>query len=199
MSSITYTGQIKPGEYQNLPVSAGPFPEVGSLTFQAIQTYSNGEVVKWVDVTPPGGPEPDLPAPVLTLTPETDSAATTAATTDDDSDSSKTIAIVSLVVAGVALILAGVTLATRVRPRRRNRNRPTAPELPIGLRATVHDVVVTETGRVHVFERSPGDWWAECLVCDAWVCTSNATRRDAEHAFGRHWQNDHLAGPSPSA
>jgi hypothetical protein len=36
------------------------------------------------------------------------------------------------------------------------------------------------------------DWWAECLVCGAWVSTGNATRRDAEIMFGRHFQNEHL-------
>jgi hypothetical protein len=45
--------------------------------------------------------------------------------------------------------------------------------------------------RVHVFLHEDGDWWAECLICQAWVSTSNATRRAAEQSFGRHLQNDH--------
>jgi hypothetical protein len=44
--------------------------------------------------------------------------------------------------------------------------------------------------RVNVFEYHPGEWWAECLVCSGWVSTRNATRREAEQSFGRHWQND---------
>ena len=47
--------------------------------------------------------------------------------------------------------------------------------------------------RVRVLENADGDWWAECLVCEAWVSASNATRRDAEQSFGRHLQNDHAA------
>jgi hypothetical protein len=58
---------------------------------------------------------------------------------------------------------------------------------------------MAESDRVHVFEQSPGDWWAECLVCGEWVCTSNPTRHDAEHKFGRPWQNDHSANAAPSA
>ena len=53
--------------------------------------------------------------------------------------------------------------------------------------------------RVHLFEKSPRNWWAECLVCAAWVTISNPTREDAEQKFGRHWQNDHLPAADPSA
>jgi hypothetical protein len=55
-------------------------------------------------------------------------------------------------------------------------------------------VTRTYSSRRYISEHSPGDWWAECRVCEAWVSTSNATRRIAEEKFGRHWQNDHLGG-----
>ena len=62
-------GQIAPGQFQDFSVSADPLPQgVSQLTFKAIQTYSNGDVVRWIDVSQPGQPEPDHPAPVLTLT-----------------------------------------------------------------------------------------------------------------------------------
>jgi uncharacterized protein YcnI len=69
VSKITWTGgQIKPGEFQLFTVSAGPLPtNTKSLEFKALQTYSNGEVVRWIESTPKGGPEPELPAPVLKL------------------------------------------------------------------------------------------------------------------------------------
>jgi hypothetical protein len=35
------------------------------------------------------------------------------------------------------------------------------------------------------------DYWAECLLCE-WVVTSNATLRQAEEKFGRHYQAEHL-------
>jgi len=62
-------GQIAPGQFQDFSVSADPLPQgVSQLTFKAIQTYSNGDVVRWIDVSQPGQPAPDHPAPVLTLT-----------------------------------------------------------------------------------------------------------------------------------
>jgi uncharacterized protein len=68
VSSITWTGDLKPGEYQDLAVSVGPLPDdTGQLMFKALQTYSNGDVVRWIEL-PSGGKEPEHPAPILTLT-----------------------------------------------------------------------------------------------------------------------------------
>jgi hypothetical protein len=50
---------------------------------------------------------------------------------------------------------------------------------------------MTDAQRVHIFENGDGNWWAECLLCEQWVSTSNATRGEAEEKFGRHLQNDH--------
>ena len=67
---ITWSGgQLAPGQYQGFRVMLGHLPDdANSLTFKALQTYSNGDVVRWIDVQQPGQPEPDHPAPVLTLT-----------------------------------------------------------------------------------------------------------------------------------
>ncbi|WP_194914348.1 YcnI family copper-binding membrane protein [Catenulispora rubra] len=67
---ITWSGgQLAPGQYQGFKVMLGSLPDnADSLTFKALQTYSNGDVVRWIDVRQPGQPEPDHPAPVLTLT-----------------------------------------------------------------------------------------------------------------------------------
>jgi len=77
VSKITWTGgEIKPSEFNEFEVSVGPLPsDVDSLTFKALQTYSNGEVVRWIEEAAPGG-EVERPAPVLKLT----KAATTATT-----------------------------------------------------------------------------------------------------------------------
>ena len=59
-------GQIRPGEYQDFAILAGTMPRgVHALTFKALQTYSNGEVVRWIELRGPGEPEPAHPAPVL--------------------------------------------------------------------------------------------------------------------------------------
>jgi len=71
VSEVTWSGgKILPGQYQDFSVSADPLPTgVGQLVFKAIQTYSNGDVVRWIDLPQAGQPEPEHPAPALTLTP----------------------------------------------------------------------------------------------------------------------------------
>jgi uncharacterized protein YcnI len=84
VSKITWSGgAIKPGEFNEFEVSLGPLPDdADSITFKAIQTYSNGEVVRWIEEATPGGSEPDHPAPVLKLTKSSSSGSTaTTATT----------------------------------------------------------------------------------------------------------------------
>jgi hypothetical protein len=90
------------------------------LEFKAVQTYDNGDVVRWIESTPPGGAEPEHPAPVLTLTSPTASEAGSAkaaavvvpknVATTDDVDTAKTIGIIGVVVGGLGLIVAVVAL-----------------------------------------------------------------------------------------
>jgi uncharacterized protein YcnI len=73
VSSITWTAQkgvkIGPGEFDEFEVSLGPLPEEDSLAFPAVQTYDDGEVVRWSDQVKEGAPEPEHPAPTLALLP----------------------------------------------------------------------------------------------------------------------------------
>jgi periplasmic copper chaperone A len=65
---------IHPDQFDTFPISVGPLPtDTDTLTFKALQTYSNGDVVRWIEQSAPGGPEPEHPAPSITLA---DSAAT---------------------------------------------------------------------------------------------------------------------------
>ncbi len=51
------------------PSRPGPLPtNTKQLVFKAIQTYSDGTTVNWIQRTVKGAPEPDHPAPVLKLT-----------------------------------------------------------------------------------------------------------------------------------
>ncbi|MFC0435642.1 DUF1775 domain-containing protein [Kutzneria buriramensis] len=76
VQTVTWTAdagnQIMPGEFLRFSALAGPLADnVDKLTFKALQTYSNGDVVRWID--PPaadGAPEPEHPAPTLTLVSE---------------------------------------------------------------------------------------------------------------------------------
>ncbi|MEY9860982.1 uncharacterized protein YcnI [Catenulispora sp. GAS73] len=71
VSKIVWTGgKIDPGQFQEFDVSLGPLPkDTDKIVFKALQTYSDGTVVRWIDVQQPGQPEPGHPAPVLHLTP----------------------------------------------------------------------------------------------------------------------------------
>ncbi len=80
VSQITWSGgTIAPGQYGAFTVLLGQLPsDTSQLAFKAVQTYSNGDVVRWIDLTQPGQPAPDHPAPVLTLTKAADSTGTAA-------------------------------------------------------------------------------------------------------------------------
>ena len=59
---------IGPGQFDEFVLIAGQLPEAKSLTFKAIQTYSDGSSVSWIEEPAPGSTaEPEHPAPVLTL------------------------------------------------------------------------------------------------------------------------------------
>ncbi|MFI9644869.1 YcnI family protein [Streptomyces sp. NPDC052040] len=70
VSEITWTGgRIRHGQYQDFHVAFGQLPDdTGQLAFKTLQTYSDGNVVRWIEETPKGGAEPENPAPVLALT-----------------------------------------------------------------------------------------------------------------------------------
>ncbi|WP_405426751.1 YcnI family protein [Micromonospora sp. NBC_00617] len=118
VSKITWTATgdaaVKPGQFQEFGVSMGPLPKVESMVFKTLQTYSDGNVVRWIDEPQPGGGEPEKPAPVLTLTAAGPSASATPAATavaaaGDDDDESEGTAI-GLGIAGLVAGLAGLVL-----------------------------------------------------------------------------------------
>ena len=132
VSKITWSGGIiNPGEFEEFEVSFGPLPEdTDQLVFPALQTYANGEIVRWIDAPVAGGPEPENPAPVVELVAGEDEEAPAAANPDDvaasdelagaanaastdDVDSAKTTAIIGIVVGAVALVAAIAALAMR--------------------------------------------------------------------------------------
>jgi uncharacterized protein YcnI len=72
VSKVTWVatdGGLNPGEFDLFTISAGPLPtKPNKLVFKALQTYSDGDVVRWIQATAKGAPEPEFPAPTLTLT-----------------------------------------------------------------------------------------------------------------------------------
>jgi uncharacterized protein YcnI len=124
VSKITWTaaagGGVKPGEFQEFPVSMGPLPDVQKMVFKTLQTYSDGNISRWIEEPAEGAAEPEQPAPVLTLTAASTppSAATGSGSSDSDSDSDSdsgtlpiTLAIVGLVAGLGGLVLGGLAFA----------------------------------------------------------------------------------------
>ncbi|MHA5048702.1 YcnI family copper-binding membrane protein [Streptomyces sp. SD15] len=130
VSEITWTGgRIRHGEYQDFNVAFGQLPDTtDQLSFKTLQTYSDGNVVRWIEETPEGGEEPENPAPVLKLTAKaagedsSDASSTTASSSASDAKTStasgkssdstaRGLGIAGLVVGVLGLIAAGFALA----------------------------------------------------------------------------------------
>jgi uncharacterized protein len=116
VSDIVWSGgSIKPGEFDQFTVSAGPLPTgVDSLQFKALQTYSDGNVVRWIENTPAGGPEPEHPAPTLTLTKASD----TSGSSSGDDSTARILGIVGIVVGALGVAFgAGALVVSRRKPK----------------------------------------------------------------------------------
>ncbi|MEV0002166.1 YcnI family protein [Micromonospora sp. NPDC050980] len=131
VSKLTFTaapnGGVKPGEFQEFPVSMGPLPQVDTMVFKVLQTYSDGNVSRWIEEPTPGAEEPENPAPVLTLAAASASpgaSAPAAAVADDDDDDADSGAGTAFGVAGLVAGLAGLVLGGLAFAR--TRREPTA-------------------------------------------------------------------------
>lgn len=128
VKSVTWSGgNIEPGQFEQFTVSVGLPADASSLEFKALQTYSDGTVTHWIEETPPGGAEPDHPAPVLALTSGSDvttptTAAGTSAVSDNLAkksavDSAKSLSVVGIVVGALGLVVALGAFVLGRRPR----------------------------------------------------------------------------------
>jgi len=116
VSVITWTASsadaaVKPGQFQEFPVSLGPIPsDAKQLVFKALQTYSDGAVVRWID-EPKEGAELEHPAPVLNITAAAAATASPVAASPEKSNGNNNIVgWVGLGAALLALFLAGFAL-----------------------------------------------------------------------------------------
>jgi uncharacterized protein YcnI len=143
VAKITWTATgdaaIQPGQFQEFPVSMGPLPEVDRMIFKALQTYSDGNVVRWIEEpSEDGGEEPESPAPVLTLTPADDTGhgttdaspaagaetAGSAAGTEESDSSAIGLGVAGLIAGLAGLVLGGLAF---LRTRRPEAATPEAP------------------------------------------------------------------------
>jgi uncharacterized protein YcnI len=142
VSEIDWTGgSIAPGQYQDFQISVDPLPDdTTELAFKAVQTYSDGDVVRWIDLSSSSDPDPEHPAPVLTLTPasaDSDGAASSpaassaagstgtsatlgsaSASTASGSSSSDALGVAGLVLGAIGAVCGGGALLLARRTRR---------------------------------------------------------------------------------
>jgi uncharacterized protein YcnI len=139
VSEVTWTADsaasgIPPGSFGRFEILVGTLPKTGNqIVFKALQTYSNGDVVKWIDPVNPNGPAAPHPTPILNLTSPTTAATTpsggtTPATTPaaaasttglaktSQVDSARTVGIVGIIIGAIGLIVGGAALGLRRRP-----------------------------------------------------------------------------------
>ncbi|MFI6334593.1 YcnI family protein [Streptomyces sp. NPDC050535] len=126
VSEITWTGgRIRHGEYQDFDVAFGQLPDdADQLAFKTLQTYSDGNVARWIEEAEQGGEEPENPAPVLALTTKTaadsgaaspnsnaDAASAADNSTANSDSTARGLGIAGLVVGVLGLLAAGFALA----------------------------------------------------------------------------------------
>jgi periplasmic copper chaperone A len=76
--TATTGGGTPPGQFQEVHVLVQQLPkDTNQVVFKALQTYSDGNIVRWIDPVSPGQPAPDHPTPILTLTAASDSTSPT--------------------------------------------------------------------------------------------------------------------------
>jgi uncharacterized protein YcnI len=126
VSEIAWTainGGTPVGQFQEFPVLVQRLPtDVDEVVFKALQTYSDGTIVRWIDPVVAGQATPDHPTPILTLTAGDDNATVAPITTGNlarvatkgSVSSTRGLAIVGIVLGAASLAL---VLATRGRRR----------------------------------------------------------------------------------
>lgn len=124
---------IAPGQFDQFTFIAGQLPDATSLTFKAVQDYSDGSTVSWIEEPAPGSSaEPEHPAPVLTLAAGSDGkpgASTSAAaqpgspatavpaSAASDDAASKGSAVTGIVLGALGLLLGLAALVVALRRR----------------------------------------------------------------------------------
>ncbi|SCL34599.1 Uncharacterized protein YcnI [Micromonospora pallida] len=125
VSKLTWTaaagGGVEPGQFQEFAVSMGPLPQTDQMVFKTLQTYSDGNVQRWIEAPTPGGEESESPAPVLTLAAPSPSAAPAARGADEEAGADGSGPALGLGIAGLVAGLAGLGLGAVAYARTRRR------------------------------------------------------------------------------
>ena len=119
IATVTWSGgSIAPGEFDEFGISAHvPNTPGRVLVFPALQTYTGGEVVRWI-----GAPNADEPAPRIQLTAaagESNASPTTTVVAQDERDESdRSNLALGIAIAGLAAGLVALGVAIFRRPGR---------------------------------------------------------------------------------
>jgi len=114
------------GVEADVTLTVKQLPNAPQVTFKVVQTYSDGQVVRWIELPGPDGAEPDNPAPIVKLTAGAASAVSPKPADDADAPPAKASGSLAstgsadrpLAAAAGLLLLAGglgVALGTRRR------------------------------------------------------------------------------------
>lgn len=106
--TFTATGDgIEPGQFQDFGLSIRTPSKPGELKFPAVQTYSNGDVVRWI-----GEPDSDHPAATVNVEAAADQHGVDAEAADGGGSDTSTVAWIALVLGALGLLLGGSALAS---------------------------------------------------------------------------------------
>jgi uncharacterized protein DUF1775 len=72
------------GEDAKVSVRVKTLPNAPQVVFKVLQSYSDGEVERWIELPGPDGQEPDKPAPIVKLAAGAQSAISPEPTNDND-------------------------------------------------------------------------------------------------------------------
>lgn len=107
---------IKSGEFDEFQVNLSPLPKSDSLTLKAIQKYSDGTSVDWIQQSQADGAESDHPAPSLRLAPagsngddQTNSGPAVDAHSSDNSNAASKSSVKLAMILGVAGLVLGLS------------------------------------------------------------------------------------------
>ena len=121
VAQMTWTAEgdkagVQPGQFVDFPISVQiPGGAGDTLTFKALQTYDDGEVVRWI-----GAPDSEEPAPGVAVTEGSEEHGAAGGghpseeSSDDSEGASKGLGITALIVGALGL-LAGVAALVRSR------------------------------------------------------------------------------------
>jgi uncharacterized protein YcnI len=106
-TATSAASEIQAGQLQMFPLAVGPVPNTTSIVMPALQTYTDGTVVKWVETTK----NAEHPAPVLTVTSATATGTTGAPGSTATVESASDVVARGLGVGGLIIGVIGAVIA----------------------------------------------------------------------------------------